>query len=333
MGLKEELVSVIVPVYKVEKYLSKCIESIINQTYKSLEIILIDDGSPDNCGNICDEYAKKDNRIRVIHKQNGGLSDARNAGIVASSGEYLMFIDSDDYIHPEMILKLYKRLIKDGSDMALCGFSYVDENGEGIDKMNQKSPIKDEVLNKTEFFNKALKASGCWYYVIACNKLYKKEIFNNIKFPLGKIHEDEFIIHKIIDKCDKISCVSDNLYYYVQRTGSIMNTKYDIKRLDIIDAYIQRIEYFIKNKMTEFIGCTVSNTISAFCTGYNNLGFVDKNNTMRISELLYKFKKLYFKLMISPISLKDKAHLTVFMISPRIDDLFMRVYKNSIKRG
>ena len=130
--MKNLLVSVIVPIYNVEKYLRKCVDSILNQTYKNLEIILVDDGSPDNCGNICDEYALSDSRIRIIHKKNGGLSDARNAGLDIARGNYILFVDSDDYIDETMVEKLYEALEKEKAEMSLCSFVYVNDDGVPI---------------------------------------------------------------------------------------------------------------------------------------------------------------------------------------------------------
>lgn len=235
------LISVIVPIYNVERYLEKCIHSILHQTYQNLEIILVDDGSPDNCGAICDQYSAVEQRIKVIHKQNGGLSDARNKGIDAATGEFLVFVDSDDAILPEMIEKLYRRIVIDQSDMAFCGYKQVNQNGEILSEVF----LSDNILTGFDALKVSYENNGV-LFTIACNKLYKKYLFQNIRFPSGKYHEDEFTTYLIIDQCDKISIVKETLYIYNQRDSSIMREDYSIRRLDAIEASYERYYYFKK---------------------------------------------------------------------------------------
>lgn len=242
-----EKISIIIPVYNVEEYLEKCICSVIAQTYKNTEIILVDDGSPDRCGEICDEYAEKDNRIRVIHKKNGGLSDARNVGIENASGEYIMFIDSDDYIHPEMIQKLYAALIEESADMCICGMKWV--NGDGSPYTDVlPCPVENCVLTRDNMFD-VFNIPEYFYFVTAVNKLYKKMLFDEVKFPFGKRNEDEFVAHRIFDKCGKIVCIKDCLYCYVQRGDSIMHTDFGLNHFDSVDAALDRSEFFKQKKM------------------------------------------------------------------------------------
>lgn len=237
-------ISIIVPVYNVEKYLIRCLDSIVNQTYKNLEIILVDDGSTDRCSEICDIYAGKDKRINVIHKENGGLSDARNRGIEIATGEYLAFVDSDDYIAANMYEVLLERMLNDGSDMAVCNFLYVDEQEKLLEESNCDIPIINECIETRAAIHKLTEAKS-WYYVVAWNKLYRKEIFRRLRYPKGKYHEDEFVIHHIIQNCRLISCVKDPMYYYVQRDKSIMSQSFNLGRMDIADALIDRY-YFAK---------------------------------------------------------------------------------------
>ena len=232
-------VSVIVPIYKTEPYIRKCIDSIMNQTYTYLEIILIDDGSPDQSGAICDEYAKRDGRVRVIHKENGGLSDARNVGIDSATGEYLMFVDSDDYIAPDMTEVLLKALVDNGADMSLCSYIYIDENEVEIPERIGQSPVKREVLTREQALEK-LAEPRYWYYVVAWAKLYKRELFQTIHFPKGKIHEDEFVMHYLIGKCQKVACVPEAYYWYVQHQGSIMSNRNALSYLYVGEAYLDR---------------------------------------------------------------------------------------------
>ncbi len=225
-----DLISIVVPVYNVEKYLKKCIDSIINQTYKNLEIILVDDGSPDNCGKICDDYAEIDNRIKVIHKKNGGLSDARNVGIKNSLGKYISFVDSDDYIKSNMIEELYKA-IKEGSQISICN------RLEYFESMNPPKS-KKSFVNDNEFLIMDKKegiAELCSFRLFDMSvwaKLYKKNLFDTIEFPIGKLSEDYYIMYKLFDKCQKISYINKPLYIYNQRQGSISKNKkinYDYK--------------------------------------------------------------------------------------------------------
>lgn len=255
-------ISVIVPVYNVEKYLPHCLDSIINQSYTNLEIIVIDDGSSDNCPEICDKYAEKDRRIIVIHKRNGGLSDARNTGIESATGEYLAFVDGDDYIAVNMYEILEKRIIGDSADIAVCNFMYVNDQGELLQEKNHNLPILNECLESRNAIKK-LSGPKSWYYVTACNKLYHRELFDELRFPKGKIHEDEFVIHHIIQKCGRISCVQDTLYYYVQRDKSITSERFSLRRMDIADALIDRYYFAKRHKYKELRDSSVA-TLSTY---------------------------------------------------------------------
>lgn len=235
------LISVIVPVYKVEPYLDKCVSSIVNQTYKNLEIILVDDGSPDNCPVMCDAWAEKDNRIRVIHKTNGGLSDARNAGMSAATGELIAFIDSDDWIAPDMYEHLYQRLTEDNSDIAACGVQMVWENKTPSRMLTRAGNC---VLNQEEAMRAIIEES--WLKQPVWYKLYKTALVRDILFPKGKCHEDVFWSYQAVGKAKKVS-ISDHIgYYYLQHSGSIMGEGYSVKRLDAIEAKVQRCAYTYK---------------------------------------------------------------------------------------
>lgn len=237
--INEPLISVVVPIYNVEQYLERCINSILQQTYQNLEIILVDDGSPDNSGVICDSYLSLDQRIKVIHKKNGGLSDARNAGLEIASGEFIAFIDSDDTIMPEMIEKLYQRIDTDRSDMAFCGYRQVSPNGDILSEVF----LPDNVLTGFDALKVSYEDQGV-LYTIACNKLYKKHLFQDIRYPVGKYHEDEFTTYLIIDQCNRVSVVKEALYIYYQRDDSIMQETYSVRRLDGVEASYKRYFYY-----------------------------------------------------------------------------------------
>ena len=236
------LISVIVPVYKVEPYLDKCVRSIVGQTYTNLEIILVDDGSPDNCPAMCDEWAEKDSRIKVIHKANGGLSDARNAGLVVASGELIGFVDSDDWIEPEMYERLYAAMQRDGSDIAACAVRMVWEDGTP-DRLLTVS--KNCVLGKHEAQKALLEESDLkqpvWY------KLYRRSTIENIPFEVGKHHEDVFWSYRAVGNAERVSLIDYVGYYYLQRSGSIMCGGYSLKRLDALEAVEQRYAYLAEN--------------------------------------------------------------------------------------
>lgn len=259
-----ELISVIIPVYNIEKYVEKCINSIISQTYRNIELIIVDDGSTDNSPAICDKLAEKDERIKIIHTKNSGLSEARNTGIEAANGQYLMFIDGDDFVDINMIKKMYEVLLSDKSDMVLCDYEYVDEEGKVITREKKEifDKRKDSVVLNEEMYWKNYYEYDCIYYVISCNKLYKRTIFNNIRFPKGKLHEDEFVFHRVLNECNRISCIRDKFYKYMQRDNSIMAKKISIANLSFIDAIEDRIEYLIRTEQYMHIDYAFSKGVS-----------------------------------------------------------------------
>jgi len=241
MSQEKALISIIIPVYKVEKYLEKCIQSVINQTYENLQIILVDDGSPDNCGKICDEYAKKDHRIEVIHKSNGGLSDARNKGLEIAKGEYIGFVDSDDYIEADMYEVLYNLLKQYNADVSICNFYTVSQGkisiknaDNGINEYNRIEILKEILLDKNI-------QSYAW------NKLYKKELFDEIKYPIGKKYEDIGTTFYLLEKCNKVVVTGKSEYYYINRQDSIVNNVTESTITDYIELIIQRYDYIEEN--------------------------------------------------------------------------------------
>lgn len=223
------LISVIVPIYKVEKYLRKCIESILSQTYTNLEIILVDDGSPDKCGEICDEYEKRDSRIKVIHKKNGGLSDARNAGLDIMAGNYVAFVDSDDWIEPQMYEHLLAKLHYFHADISIGGVSCdLDDNGiintEKIVSYDSAPFSEGNVETMHRFFTTS------W---AAWDKLYKADLFRDIRYPVGEINEDEAIVLQLLSKCTRVCYTNEVFYHYMRRpsSGSITAANFSVKKL------------------------------------------------------------------------------------------------------
>lgn len=241
--MHNDLISVIIPVYNVEKYLEKSVESVVKQTYNNLEIILIDDGSTDNSGKICDNLAKNDNRIKVIHKENGGAADARNYGLSNSTGDYICFVDSDDYVSTEFVEKLYNAILEEDADMSVCDYLYA-----GVDETTWKNSKKKQKRNYTNI--EALQDMfSCKQIleVILCNKLFKKSLFvdNKIKFPVGKMYEDNFTMYKLFYYSKKITLIPDKLYFYVQTKNSVMRVKFNEKKLQMLQC-LEETKEFLK---------------------------------------------------------------------------------------
>ena len=236
-----DLISVIVPIYQVEPYLDGCIRSIVHQTYTNLEIILVDDGSPDRCPAICDDWAARDSRIKVIHKENGGLSDARNAGMAAATGNLLSFIDSDDAIAPDFLEKLYGALTEYHADVAECAVSYVNEAGEVL-RERKAAPV--QTMDHMEALRHLVLEDGI--YQTVWNKLYRRSAVINIPFVVGKYNEDEFWTWQVFDRIGTLAVVQEPLYYYLQRGSSIIGVGYNLRRLDGLEAQFQRMEFLQK---------------------------------------------------------------------------------------
>ena len=234
-------ISVIVPVYKVEPYLDHCIQSIVNQTYKNLEIILVDDGSPDGCPQICDEWAERDSRIMVLHKENGGLSDARNAGMKVATGELMGFIDSDDWIESDMYELLYQHLHNDDADISACGVEMVWEDETPSKPLTAAGTY---VLTKEEAMKAIVEES--WLKQPVWYKLYKTDLIRQIPFAVGKCHEDVFWSYQVIAAANKITVFDKLCYHYLQRAGSIMGASFSMKRMDSLIAKSER-QIFIES--------------------------------------------------------------------------------------
>lgn len=235
----EPLISIIVPVYKVEKYLAKCVDSILAQTYTNLEIILVDDGSPDNCGQICDDYARKDRRIKIIHKKNEGIGYARNAGLAICTGEYIMFLDSDDYFALDAVQVLYERIVADSSDIAVGKHSDAHEDGSVDGRFCEW--MQDSVLSSEDVFMQL--GEKTYLSVVAWAKLYKRSVFDGILYPAHKCGEDLWVYPQIIDKCKKISIVNKTVLYYYQRPDSILHTMSEQAKRDDLRAVLQLVAF------------------------------------------------------------------------------------------
>ena len=243
----EELISVIIPIYNVEKYLDRCLKSVCDQSYRKLEILLVDDGATDGSGAIADRWAAEDPRIRVIHQLNQGLSGARNTGIDAAAGSFIVFLDSDDYADTDMIRKLYKSVSETGADMAIGRYETVDESGKTVHIPGKKPEEwkRGCQTGRQALRELAVSVSGFPCTIPAWNRLVRTDIQKQILFPVGKLHEDEFVVHRLLGMCRRIAYLEDVTYFYVQREGSITATRTARSLLHTGQAYMDRALYGI----------------------------------------------------------------------------------------
>lgn len=322
-------ISIIVPVYKVEAYLQRCVDSILAQTYQNFELILVDDGSPDNCGNMCDEYAKIDNRVKVIHKQNGGLSSARNAGLDIACGEYIGFVDSDDWITMDMFEYLMD--LTDDYKSEITSISYILSNGKTIFKQPN---IKVKVYNRKQSLRYYM-AEGMSKRIAdypVCIKLYKKELFDDVRFPQGQFYEDVATNFLLIQKVSKYVKSNKICYYYYQNGTSITRDGFKIKDIDLIKvgkqlvslATVENDEYLLKLAKMKRARSYFSllSKIAAY-------GFAEelKNENEIISELTYELRKNYWLLMKSPMPLNRKLVLNLLCININCLRIPINVFK------
>lgn len=284
-------ISVIVPVYKVEKYIHKCIDSILRQSFQDFDLVLVDDGSPDTCPQICDDYTSRDKRIIVIHKKNGGLSDARNAGIdwamENSSSEWLAFVDSDDYLHPDYLQSLYQTAMKEEADLVVCDFIRVNDQEEIIE--DEHSFVDLVTADKKELFEIMYSE---WRIVPAWNKLYHKTIFSQLRFAFGKIHEDNYAIHHVFWNCRKAAFIPAGRYYYRIRNDGIMATKTPKSRLDRMEALIEQYEFGLEHGVLPPDVGTTAAYLSFFMDFQADY---DEENERRFRKLKRRFGRIYFR--------------------------------------
>ena len=247
MKREKVLVSVIVPVYNVKQYLERCVQSIIRQTYDNLEIILVDDGSLDGSGDICEELAQKDERIHVIHKYNGGLSSARNIGIEYASADYLIFVDSDDWLDLNMIELLYRVHERTNAEIVECSYRNIYSDG-----IKEETKCSGKVIEGDSIF--ALEGMLDWQYFkpVAWNKLYKRSVIGDIRYPIGRIHEDEFTTHQYFYNAEKLAYIDISKYNYDRtRINSITGEGFREKNLDACIAFRERVDFFEKHHITQ----------------------------------------------------------------------------------
>lgn len=298
-------VSVIIPVYKVEKWLDQCVASVVDQTYKDIEIILVDDGSPDHCPRMCDEWAERDARIRVIHKDNGGLSDARNAGLDAANGEWLMFVDSDDFVHPEMVARSLETAHRTQAEMVAFSYERVDKEGNSL--CQESADIGEHTYAGDELLRAFVKyGTG---FMVSWNKLYRKAIWDTLRYPLGRFHEDEFVIIDVLERTRRATVTDAVFYYYRQRPESIMAMKSKKKEYDKLEALELRCMKLSSEPELH------QHSLNLFLEHLIRMYFIADHNGQR--RILKRFRE---KIKLSPIynSWNMNAKFALFFISPRL---------------
>lgn len=301
---KTPLISLIIPVYKVEKYLDRCMQSVINQTYKNVEIILVDDGSPDQCGAMCDTYAKKDSRIRVIHKENGGLSDARNAGIEQMLGEFVAFIDSDDDISPYYIENLHRALEEMQADMSVSCFETVLDENKPLATPHPYTAEEIELCSPKECMRRIL-YQNAGIEVSAWGKLYRRDLFIDMRFPKGKLYEDIPVIPRVICQCSRIAVIKNKDYYYYQRKNSIRSNSFSMKKMEAV-YHTEDLMDFITNRYPELKLAAECRYFSTVC---NILFHIERKEYPEVCEQLWKEILKYRKDMLFDRNGRKKARI------------------------
>lgn len=309
--MEEALVSVIIPVYNVEKYLKKCVESVLNQTYKNLDIILVDDGSKDSSGKMCDEWGKREKRVTIIHKRNGGLSDARNAGLDVARGNYYVFVDSDDYISSDMIEIMMDSAKRNSCEIAICNMIRFSESGDSFPFY--KPVTNEQVLLGEKRFQTLSQPS-------VCNKLFRADLFENIRFPKGKYYEDTFIYHELLFRAKNVVLTGSDSYWYLERDDSIVGCpKYTVRYFDFIEAVWKRAKFLIEQNIQPFGDEACLSLYAAFSNAEKNI-----KKTVENKKNFKKAKSQYglaYKVLMQhgkKISIKQKIRLVMLKYFPAL---------------
>jgi len=317
-------VSVIVPVYLVEPYLRRCADSVLAQTLTDIEVILVDDGSPDNCPAVCDEYARRDSRVRVIHQKNGGLGSARNAGLAEASGEYIAFVDGDDFIDPGMYGHMLSAIRNNQADICICGYQKVQENGK-------PSGPSESFENRTMTGMQAIEYlyTGHYiYFTIACNKLFKRGLFSEIRFPEGKLFEDGYAAFRYYYASRSVVCLPGLYYFYLTRSNSITTSSLSIKNLDGLDAEVDSVDFLKEKGCLDLLAKAQTKYFAAVIRSLKRFDLNQQDVSLKFKKINKDFRRLYPDIRKNPVlSNKEKFTAALFKISPRLCKLFIRVKK------
>ena len=313
----KDLVSIIVPVYNVQKYLDKCIESMLKQTYTNIEIVLVDDGSTDGSALICDKYAADDERIVVVHKKNGGQSDARNVGREKSTGEYICWVDGDDCIEENMIELLHKNLVDNNADISICNYhSRYESDGRKCKDIT----VRDGIWTRADFWNNYYNENQ-YYCVVLWNKMFRKRLFSDVHFPVGRISEDAWVMGKIVSRAETIYASDADGYEYTIRSGSSMQTSMVVSWLSAVEACIERTSYFEEEKDYINLNKNMAYIIRTMVNSKKNAAFTEvsdlyKKDKCNVKNVYKKYRKL--------LSSKTKLQYMIFMISEKLYGRLMK---------
>ena len=308
--MDEVLISVVVPVYNVEHYLKKCVDSICHQTYRNLEIILVDDGSTDCSGSLCDEFATSDSRIRVIHKSNGGLSDARNAGMELASGEWWMFVDSDDYIAPDTAETLLLAAVENHCEIAVCNMMRIYEDGK---QEPFYCPVTEPTIWAGEQRFETLRQPS------VCNKLFRADLFKELRFPKGKFYEDTFVYHVLAHRANRIALTGLSGYYYLSRRESILGqSQFTDRYFDYVEAIHERAMFLFNHGVSRYGEEACLSLYAAIVNSTKNIRKTPQN-AEHFQRMWEWYELAYRNLMSSPdTSIKQKLRLFFLKYAPKI---------------
>ena len=309
--MEEALVSIIIPVFNVERFLKKCVESVLNQTYKNLDVILVDDGSTDLSGKMCDEWRECDERVTVIHKQNGGLSDARNAGLNVARGVYYAFVDSDDYISLDMIEIMVNSASENFCEIAICNMIRVTDSGETFPFYHPASD-KKVLFGERRFWTLNQPS--------VCNKLFDSNLFDNIRFPKGKYYEDTFVYHELLYKAKSVILTGSDSYWYFERNDSIIGgLQYTDRYFDFIEAVWKRAKFLLENNVHPFGNEACLSLYAAFSNAEKNIEKT-KENKFKFKRARMQYKLAYKTLVrkTNGISMKQKIRLIMLKYFPAL---------------
>lgn len=318
--------SIIVPVYNVEKYLCRCVDSILAQTFTDYELILVDDGSPDGCPAICDGYALKDPRVRVIHKSNGGLSDARNAGLDIAQGDYIGFVDSDDYIEPQMYQRLIEALELHDADLVACGILQERENGQITGRW--PGLTEDRIYGRQDFLDHFYPDVRRNILPAAWNKVYKKRLFRDLRYPKGKIYEDAFIQLPLYDLCDKIVVCHEALYHYIyDRGNSIQNTDYSVRRLHLVEFNLEQYCFFAEKDNSIQQQYVLASYLNRYMQNHLAIRLFYKRYKKELIPYRKQFVKLLPKIICNPkVCRLKKVVMLMLLVNSHIAYRFCKKY-------
>ena len=319
--MAQDLVSIIVPVYNVERYLSFCMESLLSQTYDNIEIILVDDGATDSSPDLCDRYAAEDKRVLVVHKPNGGLSSARNAGLDVAKGAYIAFVDSDDYVDPRFIEVLHNAIASSDADMSVCAIGVVDESHRNLATFELEPGVMSQEDFWGRYFVKGSSAvpEGANAAVVAWNKLYSRSIFSTLRYAEKRLYEDEYILCDVVSRCERIVATPDVLYFYLQRTGSIMGTNQGVRFIEQAESNFYKCRYFIGNDQYEWASSALLRTIGAIAVAQRAAKTGEDDEIVRDAQATYRMLYRIVAPHVSSREMRTRGYL--FARFPRVFSL------------